>query len=93
MNFTTTVNRLFSYFRRNPHKAINLGWLCKKNGVTRGTVIRYVSAARKMCPRGWRIKTQRVKDKYGITWVYYTYCPTLESFRKQQEIFQERKSA
>ena len=86
----TPINKLLSYFKKNQYRAISLDWLVEKSGKSRGTVLRYISQVRRMCPRGWRLrKTCQKNEIHGGYDYWYTYCPSVEYFRKQQTIWRE----
>lgn len=87
---TRPTYKLLQYFKANRYQPVSLDWLVRKAGKSRATVLGYLSQVRKHCPRGWRLHKSRKRNKILGGWDYfYTYCPSLESFRKQKTIFQE----
>ena len=87
--FLTQIRRLLVYFQARPYEPVSLDWLARGYKVKPATVQRYISEVRRRCPRGWRIRTEYQTDDLGLRRTFYVYCPSLESFRKQKELWKE----
>jgi len=79
--------RMIRYFqrKRNTGRAIGRRRLEKEFGRRGRSLSSLLSRARKLCPEGWRIRTEIITDDTGLRWSFFRYCHTVDFF--QDKVF------